>query len=95
MVLKVLRAANVGGRRAGFVASRKVGGAVARNRAKRRLRELYRTHRSELPREGVWLMLIARAALVRGAQVEVDREFADLLRRGGLDTEVKRCAEEC
>ena len=94
MVLKILRDPGLGDRRVGLVASRKVGGAVDRNRARRRLRELYRTHRWELPPTGVWLMLIARFPLVRAPRGEVEREFATLLRRAGLAARMERCAED-
>lgn len=43
----------------GCVVSRKVGGAVVRNRIKRYLRETYRLHRSDLP-ENVHVVVVAR-----------------------------------
>jgi ribonuclease P protein component len=46
VVIFLMRAEAHGGR-FGVTASRHVGGAVARSRCKRRLRELYRTHRHE------------------------------------------------
>lgn len=51
--------------RVGFVASRKgVGGAVQRNRARRRLREIVRRRWSRLPEDGVLMMFVAfRSAL--------------------------------
>lgn len=45
--------------RVGLTVSSKVGNAVVRNRVRRRLRELFRTRRSELPR-GLDMVLIAR-----------------------------------
>ncbi len=44
---------------AGFVASRKVGGAVARNRARRRLKELLRNCLRFVPREVRRLVFVA------------------------------------
>lgn len=48
--------------RVGFTASRKVGGAVVRNRARRRLRELVRLNLPNLMQPGHDLVLIARPA---------------------------------
>jgi len=61
--------------RAGFVASRAaVGPAVARNRAKRRLRELFRQHQDRIPAD-VDLVFVARRALVDLAPDELERRF--------------------
>lgn len=45
----------------GCAVSRKVGGAVVRNRVKRYIREVYRKHRAQLP-EDVHLVIVARPA---------------------------------
>jgi ribonuclease P protein component len=70
------------GPRVGIVASRKVGNAVRRNRAKRVLRAALHPLRPYLPAES-WLVLVARSSLaqpdVRTQQVE--RELAALLVR--------------
>jgi len=56
----------------GFTASKKIGNAVARNRAKRRLRALARSLLPTLAQSGWDYVLVARPG------VTVDRPFADL-----------------
>jgi ribonuclease P protein component len=53
-----------------------VGGAVQRNRAKRRLREIFRHQQDRVP-AGCDLLLIARAAVTRQPLPELERKFAD------------------
>ena len=62
----------------GFTASKKVGNAVARNRAKRRLTALSRDVLPELGLAGWAFVLIARAAAVTApfAQIEADLRSA-------------------
>jgi len=68
-------------RRLGVVASRAaVGNAVQRNRAKRRLRALFRLHQQTLPPGGD-LLLVARRVLNRLPWVTLEARFADLARR--------------
>ncbi len=67
--------------RVGVVASRAaVGDAVHRNRAKRRLREIYRRHQTLVP-PGFDLVLTARPALLRLEFPEVAQRFAHACRR--------------
>jgi len=69
--------------RLGVVASRKVGGAVKRNRARRRLREVYRRHRERL--DGRYdVVLVARARLPEAAWPDVVEDFLKLAARAGL-----------
>ena len=70
--------------RFGFTASRKVGGAVARNRAKRRLRELARASLPTVP-GGHDVVLIARSATIDRPYDQLKRDFAACLKRLGLD----------
>ena len=69
--------------RVGVVASRKVGGAVQRAKARRRLRHVFRQHRTELHGE-VDLVLIARASLVDAPWMEVVNDFLRVVDKAGL-----------
>lgn len=64
--------------RFGFTASRKVGGAVVRNRAKRRLRALAQSALPELP-GGHDLVLIARAATAERSHALLRKDLANCL----------------
>ena len=67
--------------RVGVVASRaSVGNAVHRNRAKRRLREIYRRHQTLVP-SGFDLVLTARAALLRLEFSDVEQRFTQACRK--------------
>jgi len=66
--------------RLGLAVSRRVGGAVERNRARRLLRESFR----RLPRPrgpGVDLVVVARPDLIGRGQAEVDRELRERVLR--------------
>jgi len=71
--------------RVGVTASRHVGNAVARNRAKRLLRE---AARRLYPQFGAgWdVMLIARAGVLKVKEPQVEKALASLLKRAGLST---------
>jgi ribonuclease P protein component len=67
--------------RVGVVASRAaVGDAVERNRAKRRLREIYRKHQALVP-PALDLVLTARGAVLRLEFSELEQRFAHACRR--------------
>ena len=70
--------------RAGFVVSRKVGGAVARNRAKRLLREALRLEGKDVP-EGFDLVLVARPSLATASYREVASDVRTALAAAGLN----------
>ena len=69
--------------RLGVVSSRKVGPAVARSRARRLLREVYRRHRHQLHGE-VDVVLVARAALLKAAWPEIVADWKSLAVRAGI-----------
>lgn len=71
--------------RVGVTASRRVGGAVARNRAKRLLREAARRLYSQFG-SGWDVMLVARAGILGVKEPQVEEALASLLRRAGLGT---------
>lgn len=68
--------------RFGVTATRRVGGAVVRNRCKRRLRELYRIHRHELESGALDIVINARSSCGAAPWVELERDFVGSVRRG-------------
>ena len=66
--------------RLGLAVSRRVGGSVERNRAKRLLRESFRRNKSEVIR-GLDLVLIPKREIVDRSLAEVEREYRARLKR--------------
>jgi len=70
--------------RIAFVASRKgVGGAVQRNRARRRLREIVRRRWPRMAHEGHWLMFVAFRTTLTAPHAELARDVEGLLSQVG------------
>ncbi len=66
-------------RRVGFIVTRHYGGAVKRNLARRRMREIYRLNRNRLER-GMHLVLIARSPRQEVSYHQMNKEFLSLYR---------------
>ena len=82
MVLWIRRGDRAGLRLA-VVSSRKVGGAVVRNRARRRIREAFRLDR-HLMKGDVDVVIVARRAVNSAAFADLQCELRSLARRAGL-----------
>jgi len=76
-VLFVLRNA-MGRPRLGITATRRIGGAVQRNRAKRLVREIFRRHKADI--DSVDIVVNARAALPGANYARLEAEFLSRLR---------------
>ena len=70
----------LGHNRLGLTASVKLGHAVVRNRARRRLREVYRLNSSQL-RKGWDIILVARSRTVTASWKELNDTFLRLCRK--------------
>jgi len=71
----------VGGLRLGITATRKTGGAVLRNRARRRVREIFRRWRAVAPDVAVDLIVNVSARATRAPFAALQAEVAGLLAR--------------
>lgn len=69
--------------RLGITTGVKLGNAVKRNRARRRIRALYRTHEPELL-PGCDLVIVARTRVIYGRYAELERSFCQLMKKLGL-----------
>src|SRR5438046_5031919 len=69
--------------RVGLIASRRIGGAVARNRVRRRLREIVRRHQHDL-REDFWIVLVARRDAADANYRALEHEWLRLAKRASI-----------
>jgi ribonuclease P protein component len=64
--------------RLGIAATKKLGGAVQRNRAKRLIREVFRQHRNP---EGWHIVVVPRTSLLAASFEAIQRDYASCLER--------------
>ena len=83
MMLNAMLVEDSGPWRAGFVTSGRLGGAVVRNRVRRRLREIVRRHQHGL-RQGVWFVIIARHEAATASYGALEDEMLRLARRASI-----------
>ena len=73
----------LGQNRVGITVSKKLGGAVVRNRVRRRLREIYRLHEDcFLP--GFDIVVVARSRTVEAGFDELTKAYLALARKAGI-----------
>jgi ribonuclease P protein component len=83
LVLAVLKQEGLQEFRFGIVTSRKLGGAVIRNRLRRRFREIVRAHRAEIA-PGHDFVMIPRWRAVTAEFAELESDWLRLAQRQGL-----------
>ena len=83
LMLNVMPVENSAPWRAGFVTSSRLGGAVIRNRVRRRLREIVRQHQHNL-RQGFWFVIIARYEAATATYGALEDEWLRLARRASI-----------
>jgi ribonuclease P protein component len=69
--------------RYGIIASKKIGNAVKRNKAKRRIRSIINNHKEKL-KNNYDLVIIARPAINNASYTLINNEFLRIMRKAGL-----------
>jgi ribonuclease P protein component len=69
--------------RLGIIASRRLGGAVQRNRAKRLIREIFRLNKRTIRATGSDIVIIPRGELVKAPFPAVEADYRGILQRHG------------
>jgi len=83
LVLGVLKGCGDADGRVGIITSKRVGGAVIRNRVRRRLREVFRAMRPWLI-PGVWLVVVAKSSAANASFAVLAEECSQLAWRGAI-----------
>lgn len=83
MVLSLLQNPTGGISRVGFITSRRVGGAVQRNRARRMMREAVRHDLARLP-QNLLLVLIGRTKVAAATLDAVQSDWRELLAKAHI-----------
>ncbi len=86
MAVYVLKRRNQTVNRLGITVSVKLGCAVVRNRARRRLREVYRLNEARL-KSGFDIVVVARKAAAEAPFEQLQKEFLSLCRQLALEKE--------
>ena len=83
LVLGVLKVDQNEAFRAGFVTSRRIGRAVARNRVRRRLREIVRKHQPQIC-DAIWIVTVARDPAAHATFTELEDAWLRLAKRASI-----------
>jgi ribonuclease P protein component len=83
LVLGALKVNDEQSFRAGFVTPKHIGGAVVRNRVRRRLRDILRRAQSRL-RPGLWLVVVARPYAANATHQQLKDEWLRLAERASI-----------
>ena len=85
LTIGVLLVSNETNFRVGLITSKRIGGAVVRNRVRRRLREIVRRHQHAVA-NGLWLVIIARPAAAAATFAALEAEYLRVMSRAGIFT---------
>ena len=83
LILGAAVVTNSGLFRVGFITSGRLGSAVARNRVRRRLKEIVRQHQHDL-RQDVWIVVVAKPEAVKASYQALEHEWLRLARRASI-----------
>jgi ribonuclease P protein component len=83
LTVGALYVAQVGPFRVGVVTSRRLGGAVVRNRVRRRLREIVRRHQNKM-RDNLLIVIVARQEAAQVTYAALEAEWLRLAGRASI-----------